>query len=443
MEAFHLVINLLEKVSVLVALALVLLMLRPAEVWLGETGARASVRRRVFLVLLLSGLAIWGTFLGFEIDGVQSNIRMVGIIVAGYLGGAWVGLSVGAAAGGIYALEVSPEMAPYVFAASVFNGVVAGLWSRQWGTAFLSIAVGAFVIQGLHHVGVGLAMALVDWEMAVSHGSHLTLHAAKITANSVGVILFMGLLSLVRELEAARRDASASRAAARSARLEALQYQLQPHFLFNLLNTLAYLIRTKPARARELTLDLADFLRYTLDRDGEDTTLRDELSQLERYVDLERARFGDGLCFSVDLGDDEAVAEVAVPPLILQPLVENALRHGSRDGRVEVKIDVQRQGDEVLIAVLDDGPGPDGQADSGDDMAMRRRSGVGLANVRERLSRFYHGHAQLRLSAREDRPGACALIRLPLGDKHRQGAGLADQARQKLRDAITYEADRS
>ncbi len=439
MEAFHLVINLLEKVSVLVAVALVLLMLRPAEVWLGETGARASVRRRVFLVLLLGALAIWGTFLGFEIDGVQSNIRMVGIIVAGYLGGAWVGLSVGAAAGALYAFEVSPEMAPYVFAASVFNGVVAGLWSRLWGTALLSIAVGAFVIQGLHHVGVGFTMAIFDWQMATTHASHLTLHAAKITANSVGVILFMGLLSLVRELEAARRDATASRAAVRSARLEALQYQLQPHFLFNLLNTLAYLIRTEPPRARELTLDLADFLRYTLDRDSDQTTLRDELDQLERYVDLERARFGDGLRFCVKLPEDEHLLEIAVPPLILQPLVENALRHGSQNSRVEVEIDVRRRDDDVLISVLDDGPGPAVDADSADESSSKRRHGVGLSNVRERLSRFYRGDAQLTLSTREDGPGACALVRLPIdgGDEH--GAGLADQARKKLRDAMKHE----
>ena len=437
MEAFYLVINLLEKVSVLVAVALVLLLLRPAEVWLGETGARASVRRRIFLVLLLGSLAVWGTFLGFEVEGMQFNIRMVGIIVAGYLGGAWVGLSVGAAAGLLYALEAPPELAPYVLAASLLTGLGAGMWSRQFGTAMASVAIGAFVIQGAYHVCVGSVMALVNWELAVSHGSRLTLHGAKVTANSVGIILFMGLLSLVRELEAARKEATASRAAARSARLEALQYQLQPHFLFNLLNTLAYLIRTRPDRARELTLDLADFLRYTLDGEGDKTTLGDELRQIERYVDLERARFGEGLKFSVNLPDDDAVITLTVPPLILQPLVENAIRHGSQDGEVDVHIEVMSQADEVIIEVLDDGPGPPAPGSRSEKTSSgRRRTSLGLNNVRERLSRFYRGEAELTLSPRQDRQGACARVRLPLDPKGSGQSGLADQAREKLREVI-------
>ena len=432
MEAIYLVINLLEKVSVLVATALVLLMLRPAEVWLGETGARASVRRRIFLVLLLGALAIWGTFLGFEVEGMTFNIRMVGIIVAGYLGGAWVGLVVGACAGSLYAFEVGSQMGPYVFGASIFNGVVAGLWSRRWGTAMASVAIGAFLIQALHHLGIGVAMALVDLEMAMTQGAKIGLHIAKITANSVGVILFMGLLSLVRELEAARRDASASRAAARAARLEALQYQLQPHFLFNLLNTLAFLIRTKPTKARELTLDLAEFLRYTLQGDRDETSLADELEQIERYVDLERARFGDGLSFTRSPIDDNQVLATTVPPLILQPLVENAIRHGSQDGQVTVELRVASQNGQIQIEILDDGPGPKATT----AQPQRPRRSLGLDNVSERLQRFYRGRASLSLEERDDQQGACATVIIPLGDHTAPPSGLADQARQTLRKVI-------
>ncbi len=436
MEAIYLVANLLEKVSVLVATALVLLMLRPAEVWLGETGSKASVRRRIFLVLLFGALAIWGTFLGFEVEGMQFNIRMVGIIVAGYLGGVWVGLIVGGAAGVLYAFEVAPEIAFYVLGASLFNGLLAGLWSKKWGTAMASVAVGAFAIQGLHHVGVAVVMSVLDWETAVLHGSRITLHAAKITANSVGVILFMGLLSLVRELEFARLDATVSRADARSARLEALQYQLQPHFLFNILNTLAYLIRTQPTKARELTLDLAEFLRYTLDGEGARTTLGDELQQLSRYVDLERARFGEGLRFTVELPDDDGVTNLSVPPLVLQPLVENAIRHGSREGTVDLRIEVNRQGDQVIIEILDDGPGPPVSPMPLDRPTGERRPSLGLKNVTERLSRFYRGEATLTLTAREDGEGACATVVLPLFDDEQHRSGLVEQARQKLRKVV-------
>lgn len=418
MEALHLVINLLEKVSVLVAAALVLLMLRPAEVWLGEAGARASVRRRIFLVMLLGGLATWGTFLGFEVEGMQFNIRMVGIIVAGYLGGAWVGLIVGAGAGLLYALQVSSEIAPAVLFASLFNGVAAGFWTRRFGISILSIAIGAFIIQALQHGVLAIIMAAFNWEMMLLHSSRLTLHAAKITANSVGVTLFVGLLSLVRELEVARQEAVESRDDARDARLEALQYQLQPHFLFNLLNTLAYLIRTDPARARELTLDLSEFLRYTLDRSEVETTLKDELHQIERYVELERARFGDGLQFSLSLPKE--AEKVIVPPLILQPLVENAIRHGSQNSQVTVHIDVQLTDHTLNIYVLDDGPGPPINPMPIGRSFRDRRPSLGLKNVDERLKRYYHGRAGLSLTARDGVPGASALIELPLLESPRR-----------------------
>jgi LytS/YehU family sensor histidine kinase len=436
-EFLELILNLLEKVSVLVAASLVLLLLRPAEVWLGEHGKEASVRRRLFLIAVLGGLAVWGVFLGFEFGGMQFNLRAVGIIVAGYLGGRKVGVLVGALAGLVYAITLNDPTSPYVFAASVIDGGLAGLWSRKIGTGVISVVVGAVVIQAVHHVGLGAVMALLDFDQAIAIASNLELHAAKIAANVIGVSVFMGLLSLVRELEFARDEAKASRDLVRSAKLEALQYQVRPHFLFNLLNTLAYLIRTNPTKARELTLDLSEFLRYTLAKQDEQTSLKAELDQIERYVDLERARFGEGLQFRVAAVDEQILDEVAVPPLILQPLVENAIRHGARDGKVELCIEVIRDDDMLSVKVLDDGPGPP----EGGVVTSGGRRGVGLQNVQERLERFYRGEAKLELRARPDQQGACAEIRvlydLATGPIRTGSGSLREQAREKLRKVIT------
>ncbi|MFB6351229.1 MAG: sensor histidine kinase, partial [Bradymonadaceae bacterium] len=415
LEALELVIRLLEKVSVLVASALVLLMLRPAEVWLGETGSQASFRRRAFLVAVLGGLAIWGVFLGFEIDGLRFNVRMVGIIVAGYLGGAWVGIAVGLTAGLLAALSI-PAYATFALAASALVGLLAGFWSQRFGTGLISAVVGAILVQLAYHVGLGGIFAALRFEEALRLAGHIELHAAKIAANAVGVTVFMGLLKLVRQLELARREARTSRAMVRSARLEALRYQIRPHFLFNVLNTLAYLIRTEPAKARELTHDLADFLRFTLAEEDEETTLREELEQIERYVELERARFGDGLEFEVGDLPSERAGEASVPPLILQPLVENALRHGADDDEVAVRVEVVEREDALDVRVLDDGPGPPEEwpsartgfgstADGGDAVAPGSDAGVGLKNVRERLERYYRGRSQLTLTARENGSG--------------------------------------
>ncbi len=435
LEALELVIRLLEKVSVLVASALVLLMLRPAEVWLGETGSEASFRRRAFLVAVLGGLAIWGVFLGFELDGLRFNVRMVGIIVAGYLGGAWVGIAVGLPAG-VLAAQTVPAYASFAFAASILNGLLAGLWSRRFGTGLVSAVVGAVAIQLAYHVGLGGIYAALRFEEALNLASHVELHAAKIAANAVGVTVFMGLLKLVRELEFARRQARTSRAMVRSARLEALRYQIRPHFLFNVLNTLAYLIRTSPARAREMTLDLAEFLRFTLGQGDEQVTLREELDQIARYVDLERARFGDGLVFEVGELPSERAGEVPVPPLILQPLVENAIRHGSQDDSVQVAIEVDEGDDHLAIRVLDDGPGPPENWRTDGGKGPDSEDGVGLQNVRERLQRYYHGHATLSLRARREAAGACAECVIPLEVPDPGETGLKEQAREQLRRMI-------
>jgi len=411
LDALLVIVTLLEKASVLLALVLVLVLVKPARVWLRETGRDASPRRRLFLVIALGAVAVWGVFLGMSIGGQAFNVRMLGIVVAGFLGGRKVGAAVGAIAGAVYAYRIGAPMGPWAFTASVIVGLSAGWWSRRFGTKVLSVAIGATVVQVGYHLLIGGVMVAVETNLAIHEASNVWLHVAKITANAAGATVFLALLNLVGELERYRDEARESRVIVRSARLEALQYQVRPHFLFNLLNTLAFLIRTDPVKARELTLDLADFLRYTLSDDRDETTLRDELEQIRRYVELERARFGDGLTFSVTTDPELDVAGIHVPPLILQPLVENAIRHGTQDGIVEVQVDLARAADGgVVIKVLDTGPGPEEKPRSRDG---GRVSGLGLRNVRERLTRYYNTDIALELMNREDGSGAMVRFCIP------------------------------
>ena len=193
------------------------------------------------------------------------------------------------------------------------------------------------------------------------------------------------------------------------ARLEALQMQLQPHFLFNTLNAIASLIHSNPAQADKMVSRLGDLLRAALNHSHlHEVTLAEELAFLQKYLDIEQVRFGDRLTVRFEI--DERVRDVLVPNLILQPLVENAIRHGisQRPGPGCIGITARTGADETTVdlEVCDDGVGLLASNQPG--------SGVGLDNTRARLEQLY-GEAAFRLEL-QPRPagGVRAALTLPL-----------------------------
>jgi two-component system LytT family sensor kinase len=171
------------------------------------------------------------------------------------------------------------------------------------------------------------------------------------------------------------------------AELRALRAQISPHFVYNSLTAIASFVRTDPDRARELLLEFADFSRYALRRGGEYTTLADEIRNVERYLELEQARFGERLKVSLRVAPE--VLSVRLPYLVIQPLVENAVRHGLEAGNGTVAIVVSDAGSEAEISVEDNGVG------SEPDVIRRALAGdsdvdsVGLGNVDGRLRQVY------------------------------------------------------
>jgi len=178
------------------------------------------------------------------------------------------------------------------------------------------------------------------------------------------------------------------------AELRALRAQISPHFIYNSLAAIASFVRTDPDRARELLLEFADFTRYALRRGGSFTTLAEELGNVERYLALEQARFGDRLQISLLVAPE--VLSVAVPYLAIQPLVENAVRHGleSKEGVGHISITASDQGSEAEIVIEDDGVGTDAEMmrqilagdQDGDSAGL---GNVGLGNVDARLRQVY------------------------------------------------------
>jgi two-component system LytT family sensor kinase len=178
-------------------------------------------------------------------------------------------------------------------------------------------------------------------------------------------------------------DADVSREALAQAEVRALRAQISPHFIYNALSSIGSFVRTDPERARELIAEFAEFTRYSFRSHGEFTTLAEELRSIDRYLLLERARFGDRLQVRLQVAPE--VLPVVVPFLCLQPLVENAVRHGlaTKPGGGTISIVAADAGAECHITVEDDGVGMDpavllrGRSDEGHH--------VGLGNVDDRL----------------------------------------------------------
>jgi signal transduction histidine kinase len=213
-----------------------------------------------------------------------------------------------------------------------------------------------------------------------------------------------------RHLREAARD-SATKAASLSAelnasKLSALRAQLQPHFLFNAINT-AVVLSSKgdAAGAAGVLTSLADLLRYVLKDEAEVVRLDEELGFVEQYLVVERARFPDRLSFEIDA--DAAARDSLIPHLLLQPLVENAVRHGIA-GKIspgKVLVSARVEGDKLGITIEDDGVGIDGGvvADNG--------GGVGITNTRSRLAIMYGSDAKFDVTAR---PGGGTICRIAL-----------------------------
>ncbi len=201
-----------------------------------------------------------------------------------------------------------------------------------------------------------------------------------------------------REVEAARLETRFA-----EAQNLALRMQLQPHFLFNTLNSISALVHSNPDGADEMISRLGDFLRATLDAPHEQlVSLRRELAFIQDYLAIEQIRFQERLRVEVQVPPD--LLDLRLPSFILQPLVENALKHGlaDRPQGVTIHLRARKEADNLVLEIQDDGEG-----------YLPGREGVGLANVRSRLGLLYKGRYQMELMGAPGR-GTLVTLRLPL-----------------------------
>lgn len=303
--------------------------------------------------------------------------------------------------------------------------------AEQFGSAALrAVAGGRRILVERPELGATPARALIVQPLIV---------------DGVGVIGVLGVLSsespvpgmLAAIAEVARyacgqielAELDSSRARLDRAEVRALRAQISPHFIYNALNTVASFVRTDPDQARELILEFADFTRYSFRSAGEFTVLADELRNVDRYLTLERARFGDSLEVRVQISPE--VLGVVLPFLALQPLVENAVRHGiAGQGRGLISVVAADEGADCVISVEDDGIGMDpellrsGRLDATEAVPGQPSSlesaHVGLANVDDRLRAAFGNDYGLVV---ETAPGAGTKVSMRV-PKFRPGIGV-------------------
>jgi two-component sensor histidine kinase len=260
------------------------------------------------------------------------------------------------------------------------------LWRRErsWLSTAL-VLLGASYAMSLVNSLLGQRLAIA---LGLSQGYHWNRLAQGLDGCWLALIVFCAIHALAvyyLSLQRAQLRLAQALAHARDAELRALRLQVNPHFLFNTLNAVSALVSAQANReANRMLASVSAFLRATLAHDGRhEHALAEELALTEAYLDIEKARLGERLQLHMKAGPD--LLDAAVPYLVLQPLAENAIRHGiaqlTAPGRLDIRI--ERAGDRLQIELRNDGPRP--QADTGSEDG----AGIGLANVAERLRHLY------------------------------------------------------
>jgi hypothetical protein len=253
----------------------------------------------------------------------------------------------------------------------------------------------AWLLHPLACLGIGIAAAgwlagleeLLNPWAAAQMPDFPSLWLIRFEENVVAYAVLYGTALAISFVLRTREQMARQREVLVQARLDALRRQIEPHFLFNSLNAVVSLIREeRPADAIQVTVELSDLLRRVLDESGRQLVpLFEELDFLDKYLDIQKVRFGDRLGVAIDRAPDLAMAQV--PALLLQPLAENAIKHGIgrrvEGGKLDIR--VERSEDRLTIAVENDGP----------PLPPRREDGIGLANIRARLHSLYGDSAAL------------------------------------------------
>jgi LytS/YehU family sensor histidine kinase len=363
-------------------------------------------RPRDHLAVFFLGVALsmWGARLGVEWLGVAVDLRLTGVFIAGLLAGPKTGFITAMIASAVYYFRVAPDSGAGALLGTLFVGTTVGYLSAHRERMFegkREIVTAAAILF------IGTAFELVETELfgvGHTHLSTLPALAFEVGGNTASVFIFHSVTRVILSREEGAVALVEAKAASQAMSLLALRRRLEPHFLFNALNTVRATIRLDAERARDLVSSVADLYRYILHH-PEDATVASEVEHACSYLEIENARLGETLDIELDIAP--ACAELPIPALLLQPVVENAVRHGvglhEQGGVIRIEASIEDGG--LELRVIDRGRGER-------VTSTHQGAGVALATLRESLRHRYGDAAVLTLDIGAESTIAC--IRLPV-----------------------------
>lgn len=372
-------IALMEKTSLLVMLFLLISRLNTFKKIFEKE--KYSKKDLAVISIIFTSLAIMATYNGIHYKGSIVNTRIISIVSGGVLFGPVVSIPAGFIAGAHrYFIDPGGMTSIPCFISSVMAGILSGIAHKKIprsSRAFWGILVGM--------ISENITIFLIYF---ISKPTNLAIDIIR----SIYLPLIVGqlgigfMVSIVQVIEKDKKEIEERK----KAEITSLQRQINPHFIFNALNTIASFIRFDPQKARELIINLSTYLRHNLEFNDKPISIKKEIDQVKSFVEIEKARFGEKLKVIYDIDD----VDVKIPSLIIQPLVENAIIHGilskenNKSGQVIVS--VKDLGEKVKVSVEDDGVGIDDKVIENLYSGNMPENKIGLYNVHLRLKLYYH-----------------------------------------------------
>lgn len=373
-----LMLNMLERMALITVFTYIILKTNIMRYLVKDEYNRKD---KTIIIILFSILSILGTYFGIYItDNSLANSRPIGAIVAGYLGGPAVGIIVGSISG-LHRYSLGGFTALACALSTVAEGAIGGGFRKLFKNKGLSPMI-AGLSAILAEITQMIIILIFSQDLNAAIELEKTIALSMIVINPIGVFLIITAIDSSKRLVDGEVKLVKLKEENKIAELKALKAQIEPHFLFNALNVIGAYCRTDGEKAKELILNLSNYFRSTLEIEGDFSTLERELVLIKAYVAIEEARFLNRLVVKFEI--DENLLNMKFPILLLQPIVENSIKHGilkKIDGGI-VSINIQDKENEVLVKISDNGVGFENAEKS-------QSTGIGISNINNRLKLLY------------------------------------------------------